>query len=347
LRYLALIDEQQGDWPAAEAGYERVLEINPDAGWAKFALGKGAYRQGDFEQAANRFRQAHEQEPDNSEYRLGLARAERRLGNGQDAEQLLEESDDAIYDDFSSAILLGTVKAESGDVAGALSIAGELQRRYPDNPASFAFEGEVHQLAGDLDKADAAYAQALALGPMKSHAIRAYRIKRRLGAPNPERPLEDYLAVRPLDNDVSVVLAESYMQNDDLDQSVEMYEQVASRDANNAVVLNNLAWTYFMAGDPRAVETARKAHELAPDNGAITDTLGWLLVESGSVEEGEAVLRRALELENGRAEVRYHHAAALAKLGRTDEARTVLEGLVAGDEEFASRDSAKELLAEL
>ena len=84
-----------------------------------------------------------------------------------------------------------------------------------------------------------------------------------------------------------------------------------------------------------------------PDNGAIVDTLGWILVQRGSVEDGEKLLRQAVEMENGRPEIRYHHAAALAKLGRTDEARKTLDEILAGDDKFASRNDAEKLMAEL
>ena len=84
-----------------------------------------------------------------------------------------------------------------------------------------------------------------------------------------------------------------------------------------------------------------------PDNGAIVDTLGWILVENGELVEGEELLRQAVEMENGRPDIRYHHAAALARLERTDEARTALEEILSGDLQFSSRTDAEKLLAEL
>ena len=144
-----------------------------------------------------------------------------------------------------------------------------------------------------------------------------------------------------------VLLAESYMQTENLSKSIATYERVVSEEPANAVALNNLAWNYYLVDDPRAIETAKKARDAMPDNGAIVDTLGWIMVQQGSVEEGEKLLRQAVEMENGRAEIRYHHAVALAKLGRDDEARKALDEILAGDEEFTSRSDAEKLLAEL
>lgn len=346
-QYLAAIDEWTGDLASAKTGYESILAEKPDAAAAMFALGRIAAREGKIEGAAAYFRRASEASPGNAGYRLALAKAERQLGNGEQAQALLEDDVDVTLEDFPSALMLGALRAEAGDLDGAMEIANQLTERYPDNPASFAFEGELYLISGNLTRADNAYEKALKLGPIKNHVLRSYQLKRQMGVTGAERPLIDYLEKRPLDNEVRVLLAESYMQTDNLTKSIATYERVVSEEPTNAVALNNLAWTYFLVDDPRAIETARKAADAMPDNGAIVDTLGWILVQRGSVEEGEKLLRQAVEMESGRAEIRYHHAAALAKLGRTDEARVTLEQILGGEDEFTSRADAEKLLAEL
>lgn len=345
--YLAAIDVQVGELGSAATRYKQILADTPDAAWAMFGLGRIAVRQEDFELAAQYFRSATEAAPENVDYRLGLAKVERQLGNKQIAQDMLEDSMEATLGNFPSAVMLGALRAESGDLDGALEIADQLEKRFPDNPASFAFEAEVHVIGGNLADADAAYAKALSLGPTRNHAVRASAIKRELGVAGAQQPLIDYLEVRPLDNVVRFMLAEYYMQSGNLGESAAEYEQILTYEPENAVVLNNLAWNYWLVGDSRAVETAQKAYAAAPENGSIVDTLGWILVQQGSVEEGESLLRQAVELTNGQAEIRYHHAAALAKLGRVDEARRTLDEILAGDEDFSGRKDAESLLAEL
>jgi Tfp pilus assembly protein PilF len=346
-QYLAAIDESTGDLASAKTRYESILAEKPDSAAAQFALGRIAAREGDIEGAVVNFRRASEASPENAGYRLTLSRAEKQLGNGGQAQALLEDDVEATLEHFPSAAMLGALRAESGDLDGAMDIANELKKRYPDSPASYAFEGEMHVIGKDLSRADSAYEKALELGPIKAHAIRSYQIKRQLGVTGAERPLAEYLETRPLDNEVRVLLAESYMQTENLTKSIATYERVVSEEPTNAVALNNLAWSYFLVDDPRAIETARKAVDTMPDNGAIVDTLGWILVQRGSVEDGEKLLRQAVEMEDGRSEIRYHHAAALAKLGRIDEARATLEQILGGEDEFTSRADAEKLLAEL
>ena len=346
-RYLAAIEESQGNLASAASHYEKALADNADASWAMFALGRIAFRQEDYQQAAEHFRRASIAEPENAVYRLNLAKVERQLDNGAEAAQILEDDIEASFAHMPSAIMLGMLKAEAGDLEGAMYIAEQLLLRYPENPASHAFEGEVHVLGGNLTHADAAYEKALSLGPVRSHAFRAYQIKRQLGVTGAQRPLIEYLETRPLDNEVRLVLAESYMQTDDTSKSIATYERVVSDEPENAVALNNLAWTYQLVDDPRALQTAQKAHNAMPGNGAIVDTLGWIMVQQGVVEEGEKLLRKAIEMENGRAEIRYHHAVALARLGRIEEARGVLLQILESEDDFASRGEAEKLMAEL
>ena len=346
-RSLAEIDESTGDLDAAKSRYQAILADQPEAAWAMFALGRIAFRQQDYEAAVENLRRASEAAPQNANYRLSLARAENQLGNSQEASGILEDALEKSLAHVPSGVMLGMLKAKEGDIAGALDIARQLQQRHASQPAPYALEGEVHLLEKNLALADGAYDKALSLGPVKTHAVRSNQIKRQLGVAGAEKPLLDYLAVRPLDNEVRSILAESYMQSDNVGKSIATYERIASAEPANAVVLNNLAWGYYLADDPRAVETARKALDAMPDNGAIVDTLGWILVERGSVQEGEKLLRRAIEMENGRSEIRYHHAVALAKLGRTDEARKTLNEILAGDDKFTSRNDAEKLLAGL
>jgi Tfp pilus assembly protein PilF len=311
------------------------------------ALGRIAFSEQDFETAASNLRRAHQLVPENVSYRLNLARIEYQNGNAESAASLLEDEIESTLDHVPSGIMLGTIKAQAGDAESALDIAAELQKRHSSEAAPYAFEGDVHLETGDLVAADKAYDKAFSMDTIKRYALRSHQIKRRLGVANSQRPLLSYLEARPLDYEVRAILAESYMETDDVSKSISTYEKITSEQPGNAVVLNNLAWGYYLADDPRAIETARKARDAMPENGAIVDTLGWILVENGELAEGEALLRKAVEMEQGRPDIQYHHAVALARLERTEEARTKLEKILSGDLQFSGRSDAERLLAEL
>jgi Tfp pilus assembly protein PilF len=143
------------------------------------------------------------------------------------------------------------------------------------------------------------------------------------------------------------MLADAYIKTGDPRQAIEQYQQILQRQPGHVPSLNNLAWLYHELGDQRALSTARQAHQLAPQSMAITDTLGWILVESGQLTEGLPLLEQAAALPNSPAEIKYHYAAALARSGAKDQAREQLTQLLAKEATFAARDDAQRLLGEL
>jgi len=72
------------------------------------------------------------------------------------------------------------------------------------------------------------------------------------------------------------------------------------------------------------VDLARKAHALDPDNGAVKDTLGWMLHLSGRHEEGAALLAEATAKLPRNAEIWRHWGEALAAEGKGEDAARVL-----------------------
>jgi Tfp pilus assembly protein PilF len=111
--------------------------------------------------------------------------------------------------------------------------------------------------------------------------------------------------------------------------------------------LNNLALLYQKEKDPRALQLAEKAYSIVPDNAAVLDTLGWLLVEQGNSSRGIPLLQKASSLAAGLPDIRYHLVQALMKAGEKAKARGELEQLLASGKPFANTDEARALLAQL
>jgi Flp pilus assembly protein TadD len=165
--------------------------------------------------------------------------------------------------------------------------------------------------------------------------------------PDPQKPLLDFLAINPESATIRNTLAEYYRGIGDMESAVTAWETVLEHDPEHVSALNNLAMTYLDDDAALAEELAKKAYDLAPDNGLVADTLGWVQVNNGKVEQGIATLQDAVELSEGNPEIRYHLAVGLAKSGRTQEAEQILKEILAGNEQFAGREQAMELLTSL
>ena len=320
-----------------------------DAGDASVhnALGVALLNQRRFVEAAKSFETAVTLDADRAEYHRNLARTQGALENANAAIDTLQNAWDREIADVPTAGLLISARVQAGEFDEALSLVTRLQQKFPDSQVAIAYEGEVHLAAGDREKAVAAYDRALAMGANRNIAIRAYRILDNLGDERPLRPLLEYLDARPLDSVARMVLAQAYMRAGDDGPAVSEFEKVVEAEPENAVALNNLAWLYYEAGNSKALEIARKAYALRPDEASIADTLGWILVETGDVSEGVEILRQAVAAGGGRAQHRYHLAAGLAKLGERDAARRTLEEILADNQSFSSRDEAEALLQSL
>ena len=88
-------------------------------------------------------------------------------------------------------------------------------------------------------------------------------------------------------------------------------------------VLNYLgyAWADMGRNLDRARQMIQKAAERRPNDGAITDSLGWVAYRQGDVGEAVRTLERAVELEPEDATINAHLGDAYWAAGRKIEAR--------------------------
>jgi Tfp pilus assembly protein PilF len=207
-------------------------------------------------------------------------------------------------------------------------------------------EGDVQLALRDAASASRSFADAYRLSPSSAAAIRVYRARSLARLPAPAATLAQWLQRRPQDLGARMIFAQSLLEQGQTADAIVHYERVVAGGRAGAMALNNLAWLYQQVHDPRAEATAKRAYELAPDVPAVADTYGWILVEAGNVAAALPILERAVAARGALPEMRYHHAVALARGGRRDEARASLRQLLAVPG-FTQAAQARELLKEL
>ena len=109
----------------------------------------------------------------------------------------------------------------------------------------------------------------------------------------PEEPSCEWLAREPADMAVRLLLSDYHLSHGREDEAREQLEIIVKQSPNDVAALNNLAWVLRESAPQRAESLARRANAIAPDNSAIADTLGVILLNNGKVEEAVPLLAKA------------------------------------------------------
>jgi tetratricopeptide (TPR) repeat protein len=90
-------------------------------------------------------------------------------------------------------------------------------------------------------------------------------------------------------------------QRGDMNAAIRAYEDAVQHGDISGVAANNLAWLYAEQGTSldRALEMAEIARRNAPKNGAVLDTLGFVLLKRREFTAAIDVLKQAVELSDG------------------------------------------------
>ncbi len=197
---------------------------------------------------------------------------------------------------FASAELgRADVLRAAGKRDAALEVLEALARAYPDMPRVFAAKGNLLREADRPEDAKAAYTGALALydesAPAKWVVFYARGIaNHQLDLwPEAEADFRAALALQPA----------------------------------NPQVLNYLGYSLVERGEKldEALAMIERAVAALPDNGAIVDSLGWVLFRLGQYDDAVEILERATTLEAVDPVINDHLGDAYWAVGRSIEAR--------------------------
>jgi tetratricopeptide (TPR) repeat protein len=199
---------------------------------------------------------------------------------------------------------------------------------------------------GNFERAAASYDAAVRKQPLVDPAIavRAFRAKREIGAPDALSFVERWAAARPqTEIAAQKLLANAYSDFRMNDRAIAIYEKLVAVRGDDIALINNLAVLYSDRDPEKALTLAKRAADAAPGSPAVLDTYGWLLVRQGKFAEGFGMLRNAHLRAPNVPEIRFHMAVALDGLGRkADALREVTAALRAGSS-FDGADEAEKL----
>jgi tetratricopeptide (TPR) repeat protein len=152
------------------------------------------------------------------------------------------------------------------------------------------------------------------------------------------------LSVDPSNIPVMFSLAQIEDQAGRRMEAIKFYDRVFRADSSNVAVLNNLAYLLVDTGTDvdRGLQLAQKAEELAPDNPAVNDTIGWAYYHKALNTNAIQYLTKAAG--NGTPRMKSHLALAYIKIGERKKAQALLQAAIREDPSLAEAETGLSLL---
>lgn len=278
---------------------------------------------------------------------LELANAQMDAGNPPAARESLQRVLELDPRNLGAKVALILVEAAEGKVDAALKRAAEMQLLYPNEAAGFILTGDLLMNKSRYTEAAANYEKAYALVKSGPVAMSWYRALRSAGkGAQAISPLADWVNRTPSDDTSRLFLATAYRNAGRMQDAQRQFDYLLSKDANNAMVLNEMAIAYQLQKDPQALSFAERAYKQRPAP-AIADTLAMILLEKSDKQRALEILEKAIGSKTTNPEIRYHYAVALAQNGKNVKARQTLQELLAANKPFPQAAEARVLLARL
>ena len=271
LAFLAGALLNQRDLAGAEEFYRKALELAPYEPTLHVNLGIVLKDKGDLKAAEQRFRRAIELQPD-------FELAWNNLGG------------------------LGTTLAQRRDFTAAERLLRLVCDFNPDSSAIHNNLGEVLRAQGKMDEAIPYFRKAIQLDPNNSGPYNNLGIihAMRKEFAEAERLFRSVIERAP--NEVStptyVNLATVLGEQGKVAEAEPMFRKALAVNPDDPNVCNALA--FFLADHQlkldEALELARRAVQAVPRNPEFLDTLGWVLLQRGELDEAERTFQQALGL---------------------------------------------------
>jgi tetratricopeptide (TPR) repeat protein len=320
LQEIGEIHQAGGRYEQARDIYEKVLAVNPNF---SLALNNLAYLYSE------------------------------HLTNVDKALQLAERGRNLRPSDPNTADTLGWILYKKRKYAHALSLIQESAEKQPNDPevqmhlgmAYYMMEEEKparicleHALAGKVDYPDKELArrplEVLNLDPAKA-------------TPAAIQQLQDLVREDPQDPVPLSRLASIQEQHGEIQKAAESLQTLISINPENwpaMIRLSRLNAEHFK--DLRkALELAKSAHSLAPDDGQASALLGELVYTSGDYPWALSLLEQAANQSPDEPPVFYHLALAYYALGRVTEADTAMQKAVQSGDSLPNLEQAKQFQA--
>ncbi len=288
LMRIAQIHEDAGERALATKTLETLVAEHPELAGPQFRLGLFYYEAGRYDDAIARFE------------------AVARSGAGGEGDQDRYENEVRYF--------IGLVHEEAGRSDQALAEFEQVPPSSPRFVEARTAMARVYERRKDWNTAMVEVKRAISAAPDKlSLQVYLAGLMQRSGdLPGAVALMDELIRANPDQADLYYDLGVLYGEGGDRDRSLELMHKVLEVDPDNASALNYIGYTWAEQGErlDEAEGMIRRAIELKPEDGYITDSLGWLFYQRGLQQEA-AGQRDAAKSSFNAARTQLEHALEL------------------------------------
>ena len=347
---LALINYtlQKKQFKDALVAAREAASAMPDDPRVLDAVARAQLASGDVEQAITTYRRIAANEVNAPMAYVRLASIFNAAGRRPQAESALNKALELRPDLVAAQVALVDLLQGSGRRNDALAFTRKMQADRRTQLAGYLLEASIHERAKAVDLAAAAYRNGLAKVDDSELARGLYRLLLDNNrGPAAEQFGAGWIKAHPDDAAFEYLLAGADINQNRLPLAVERLTRVLAAYPDNALAHNNMAWVQMQMNKPGALDHAKRAAELAPNQAPILDTLASALLQAGQSAPALTAQRQAIQLAPQDQMLRLNLARIAVKAGDKATARTELERLKALGAGFPQQDEVGRLLATL
>jgi putative PEP-CTERM system TPR-repeat lipoprotein len=325
---------------AALPGDPRVLEV----------AGRAQFEAGNVEQAAKTFRALAGLSPNAALPYMRLARVYVVQGNREAALTAVRKAIELDSSSVEAQNSLIDLLIEANQGVQAQQFVRRQREARPADPAGYVLESAYHLRTKAADKAVAVLREGLSRTGDPALARNLFSLQLQLGRDaEAARFGEDWMRKHPADAAFDYLMSVRDIARGDLKSAESRLRRVVEVYPTNGLALNNMAWVLVNGGKggAEAVAYARRAVSVLPDQPDIMDTLASALAADGKTAEALTIQRQALDLSEGRPEIRLGLARIALQAGDMTTARRELGQLEALGTKFSEHAEVGALLKKL
>ncbi|MCB1995818.1 MAG: PEP-CTERM system TPR-repeat protein PrsT [Rhodoferax sp.] len=345
-----------GDVVGSEVELRRALELGYDPNEVAPELARALFAKGDYQRLLELFGTTVLNQPlAEADLKVTLARANGGLGRTEPARRAVDAALQAMPEYGPAKIFQARLQADSGDVDGALAVIDSQMERTPQDVEGWHVKGDLLYFGKrDMDRALAAYRQAIAVGPTYSpaHAGAMTALLAKGDVEGAKTQLEQLRKILPKHPQTLYFAASVALLDKDLEKAKELVDQLLRVSADNARALQlagsieferrawgqaeshltkaiqlnprldyarrMLASTYLQRSEPgKALSTLQPLLEKSDAPAVVYTLKAQAHLQAGDLQDAEKAFATAAKINPG--DVRNRTALAVSRVLKGDE----------------------------